>query len=344
MAIVVGLIVASGAVGWAAATVLTPAEDVLDSTAFTYVEVVNGEAGSSISLNTVAGWIPVAIGSNRASGVVTSVNVEPGQEVGQGAVLYTVNLRPVVIAQGAVPAFQSLSSGSKGADVAGLQSMLAALGFYGHEVDGKFDYATTSAVKSWQESIGLEADGVVQAGDVVFVPMLPTRVALDIATVKRGASLAGGEEVVRGLPAAPVFTLPVTEAQAGLMPTGTRVEITGPDAQTWEGFVIDQRSTEQGGITVFLEGKDGASICGEECGSIPVTDRALLRSRIVTVESVVGLAVPSAALLTRSDGTISVIDDEDVEHAVIVVTSARGISIVKGVAAGMMVRAPATEE
>jgi hypothetical protein len=33
------------------ATVLTPAKDVLDSTAFTYVEVVNGEVGSSIGLH-----------------------------------------------------------------------------------------------------------------------------------------------------------------------------------------------------------------------------------------------------------------------------------------------------
>jgi multidrug efflux pump subunit AcrA (membrane-fusion protein) len=97
------ILLVGGGIGWAAATVLTPAKDVLDSTAFTYVEVVNGEVGSSINLNTVAEWTPIPVGSNLASRVVTSVNVEPGQEVGPGAVLYTVNLRPVVIGQGEHP-------------------------------------------------------------------------------------------------------------------------------------------------------------------------------------------------------------------------------------------------
>lgn len=338
------ILLLGGGIGWAAATVLTPAKDVLDSTAYTYVEVVNGEVGSSINLNTVAAWTPIPVGSNLASGVVTSVNVEPGQEVGPGAVLYTVNLRPVVIGQGSIPAFQSLSQGASGADVAQLQSMLAALGFYTYEVDGKFDWVTAQAVKAWQKSLGLEADGSVQAGDVVFVPGLPTRVALDTETVKRGASLGGGEEVVQGLPPTPAFTIPVTDTQASLMPTGTRVEITGPEGDTWDGFVIDQQTDEQEGIAVILAGKDGASICGDACGTIPVTGEALLRSRIVTVESVTGLTVPSAALLSKSDGSLSVIDDEGVEHEVTVVTSARGMSVIEGVPAGTMARVPATGE
>jgi peptidoglycan hydrolase-like protein with peptidoglycan-binding domain len=338
----IAILVVGGGVGWAAATVLTPAKDVLDSTAFTYVEVVNGEVGSSINLNTVAEWTPVPVGSNLASGVVTSVTVSAGQEVGPGAILYTVNLRPVVIAQGAIPAFRSLSTGMSGTDVAQLQSMLAALGLYGYEVDGQYDRVTREAVEAWQESLGLEADGSVQAGDIVYVPALPTRVALDTEKVQRGAALGGGEPVVQGLPAAPSFTIPVTDTQAALMPTGTRVEITGPEGDTWEGFVVDQEADEQSGITVTLEGKDAASICAETCGTIPVTGEALLRSRIVTVESVTGLTVPSAALLSRADGSIAVIDDEGVEHAVTVVTSARGMSVIEGVADGTMVRVPAS--
>lgn len=337
-------LVVGGGVGWAAATVLTPAKDVLDSTAFTYVEVVNGEVGSSINLNTVAEWTPVPVGSNLASGVVTSVSVEAGQEVGAGAVLYTVNLRPVVIAQGSIPAFRALGMGDTGADVAQLQSMLATLGLYGYEVDGKFDGVTRDAVEDWQGSLGLERDGAVQAGDIVFVPTLPTRVALDTEKVKRGASLGGGDAVVQGLPPAPAFTIPVTDTQAALMPTGTRVEITGPEGDAWEGFVVDQKSDEQNGVTVLLAGKDGASICAGACGTIPVTGQALLRSRIVTVETVAGLTVPSAALLSKGDGSLAVIDDEGLEHPVSVVTSARGMSIIDGVAAGTKVRVPATEE
>ncbi|MFM9878210.1 MAG: peptidoglycan-binding protein [Rhodoglobus sp.] len=338
------IFVVGGGVGWAASTVLTPAQDVLDSTAYSYVEVVNGEVGSSMNLNTAAGWTPVPVGSNLASGTVTTVNIEAGQEVGAGATLYTVNLRPVVIAQGSIPAFQSLSDGSKGTDVAQLQGMLASLGFYMGPVDGGFGGGTASAVKAWQRSLGIDGDGVVQAGDIVFVPSLPTRVALDTEKVKRGASLSGGEPVVRGLPSAPTFRIPVTETQASLMPTGTRVEITGPAGETWEAYVLEQKTNEVSGIDVILEGKDGAPICGDACGSIPVTGEAFLRSQIVTVEMVSGLTVPSAALLSRADGSLSVIDDEGEEHPVTVVTSARGMSVINGVPEGTMVRVPATEQ
>lgn len=337
------LLVGSG-VGWAAATVLSPAKNVLDSTAFTYARVVEGEVGSSINLNTVAEWTPIPVGANLAPGIVTSVNVSAGQDVGPGTVLYSVNLRPVAIAQGDIPAFRSLSTDASGTDVAQLQNLLTTLGFYDDAVDARFDWVTGQAVKSWQESLGVEPDGIVQAGDIIFVPTLPTRVALDTEKVLRGGALGGGEPVVQGLPVSPSFTIPVTDNQAALMPTGTRVEITGPDGGLWEAYVVDQDTDEQSGITVTLEGKDGASICGDECGSVPVTGEMLLGARIVTVEAVTGLTVPSAALLSKADGSLAIVDDEGVEHTVTVLTSARGISVIEGVNAGTMVRVPASEQ
>ncbi len=336
---VVVLLVGAG-IGWAGATVLTPARDVLDSTAFTYVEVVPGEVGSSINLNTVAEWTPIPVGSNQAAGTVTTVNVKPGDEVTQGSVLYTVNLRPVVIAQGAIPAFRSMANGVSGTDVLQLQAMLAALGHFSGAQDGRFGYGTTVAVRAWQKSLGVQADGVVQQGDVVFVPALPTRVALDAKVIERGASVSGGEPVVTGLPPQPSFTVPVTDTQAALMPNGTRVEIANGEL-IWEGFVSDQVTDPQAGTTVILSGKDGASICGEDCGTVPVTGQTLLLSKIVTVETVSGLVVPSAALLSAADGAVSVIDEEGVSHPVTVETSARGMSVVDGVSAGLRVRVPA---
>lgn len=336
------MLLAGGGVGWAVATVLTPPKDVLDSTKFTFVEVVTGEVGSSINLNTVAEWTPVLVGSNLASGTVTTINIAQGQEVSVGAVLYSVNLRPVVIAQGDVPAFESLAEGSTGADVTQLQSMLTALGFYSGEIDGGFGYRTESAVKAWQRSLNIADDGVVQAADIVFVPTLPTRVALDTEKVTRGAILSGGEPVVRGLPVAPNFTVPVTDSQAGLMPTGTRVEISSPTGLKWEGYVVDRLTGKDNAIAVVLNGKDGASICGEECREIPVTEQSLLHSQIITAETVKGLTVPSAALLSAADGTLSVIDSESVEHKVTVVASARGMSVIEGIAEGTLVRVPAS--
>jgi hypothetical protein len=338
------LVVGGGVLGWAASTVLTPAEDVLDSTSFTYVEVMEGEVGSSINLNTVAEWAPIPVAANLASGTVTTVNIEPGQEVGAGTVLYTVNLRPVVIAQGSIPAFQPMQRGSSGTDVAQLQAFLASLGLYGGPADGGFGGGTEAAVEQWQENMGLEPTGMVQAGDILFVPTLPTRIALDTELVKRGATISPGAEVVQGLPATPTFTVPVTDSQAALMPIGTRVEITGPAGDLWEAFVEDQEPSDEVGVTVLLGGKEGANICGEACGTIPVAEEALLRSQIVTVEPVVGLTVPSAALSTTGEGSIFVTDEEGERHTVTVLTSARGVSIIEGVPEGMRLRVPASDD
>ena len=336
------LVLAAGAaIGWAGATVFTPPSDLSDPTAFTYVSVEEGEVGSSINLNTVAEWTLTPVGSNLASGTVTSINIEPGQEVTAGTVLYTVNLRPVVIAQGAVPSFESLSQGMKGADVAQLQSLLTTLGLYSGASNGTFAYSTTAAVKGWQKLLGIAPDGVVQAGDIVFVPTLPTRLALDTTIVKRGAVLSGGEAVLTGLPAEPSFHVPATEAQAALMPSGTVVEIAGPNGEKWVGVAADQVADEFSTINVQLTGVDGASICGDACAAVPVTDPTYLTSRVVTVASVTGLRVPSAALLSKADGSTVVVDKKGKEYQVTVVTSARGMSIIEGVPNATEVRVPA---
>lgn len=337
------LLLAGAGVGWAGAAVLVPPSNVLDATPFTYVDVVPGEVGSSISLNTAAEWSLVLVGSNQAVGTVTGVNVTAGQEVMVGATLYSVNLRPVVIAQGDVPAFRALAQDTVGADVAQLQRALSSLNLYRGSASGAFTSATTTAVKAWQKALGVPQDGVVQPGDVVFVPTLPTRVSLDTEVVTRGAVLIGGEPVVSGLPGAPAFTVPVTETQAVLMPTGTRVEITSPEGGLWEGYATDRAGDDSTGIVVNVQGKDGAVLCGDGCAQVPVEGQTLLSSRIVTVETVTGLTVPSAALLSNADGTVSVIDADGVEHPVTVLTSARGISVIMGVDEGLSVRIPATE-
>lgn len=340
IAVVVALL--AGGAGWAIATVLDEPEEVLESTPFTFVEVVEGEVGSSINLNTVAEWTPVPVGVTQASGTVTTVNVEPGQEVAAGTVLFTVNLRPVVIARGDVPGFRSMAVGTTGTDVAQLQQFLTALGLYAGPSDGAFGQVTAASVRAWQRTLGVQASGVVEPGDLIFVPTLPTRVALDAEKVVRGATVTAGDAVVSGLPESPEFIIPVTEQQASLLITGTRVEITSPSGQAWEGFAGEQSSDENGLIQVALAGRDGAIICAEACGEIPVTEPALLLSRIITVESVAGLTVPSAALVTDASGVVSVIDVDGESLPVRVVTSARGMSVIEGVDAGLRVRVPAT--
>lgn len=191
MLVALVLVVAGSASAWAAMTVLRPASDPLDASSHTYVAVVPGEVGSSLNLNTVAEWVPVPVGVNRATGVVTDVRARAGDEVSQGATLYSVGLRPVIVAEGDVPAFRAVSKDVEGPDVAQVQRMLASAGFYGGPDDGEAGEGTVAAIKAWQKSLGLEETGIVEAGDLIFVPHLPTRIALDTKLVRRGATLAG---------------------------------------------------------------------------------------------------------------------------------------------------------
>lgn len=336
-------LLALGAVGgWAAFAVFQPPRDVSDATPFTTVRVGPGTVESRFSANTVAEWIPTPAASNLASGIVTSVQVAAGDEIGNGSALYAVNLRPVVVAEGATPAFRPLMSGVRGDDVSQLQVMLNGLGYDVGSPSGYFGGPTGRAVRAWQASLGLPSDGVVQLGDVVFVPSLPARVAIDPSVITVGASLSGGEKVIATLPPHPSFRVPVTEAQAAQMPTGTRVDIVGPGLEEWTGVVLDQQPDGQSGtVDVILGGADGAAICGDTCEAIGVTGQTILRSSVVTLDAVSGLAVPSAALLSEPDGTIKVVDVDGVRHAVTLIASAKGTSIIEGVPEALKVRVPA---
>ncbi|MFJ2544065.1 peptidoglycan-binding protein [Microbacterium sp. NPDC087589] len=339
-------ILALGAAGaWAALAVLRPTDDPLASTEHTYVEVTAGSVGTSIALNTVAAWSQVPVAANQATGIVTEMTVETGAEVAQGATLYTVGLRPVVAAQGEVPMFRDIGAEATGADVSQLQQMLASLGLYGGAIDGKAGRGTVTAITSWQGSLGVDKTGVVALGDVVFLPQLPSRVAFDPELIARGLTLSGGESAILGLAPAPAFWIPVTDAQAAMIPAGGSVEVTAPDGQVWPGVAGEQkRNADDGTVTIAVAGAEGAVLCGDSCGQVPISGQATLPSKIVTVEQVDGLVVPSAALVTTATNDTAVIDSDDNRVPVEVVASAKGMSVITGAPEGLRVRVPATEE
>lgn len=338
---VVGILVAAlvgAAAGWGAGYVLRPPaplavrEPVL-------VEVVDGEVAASVSLNAAARWPARSAGLNRASGVVTSLAIEGAAEVDQGSVLYRVGLRPVVAAEGAVPAFRPLSSGDRGDDVAQVQRMLSELGFYRGAVNGQVNTATQNAIRAWQRKAGFPVTGSIAAGDVVFLPELPARVALDAKTVAVGKEVAGGEEVVSVLEAAPTFTLPIAATQRSLIPEGTQVQITGPQGQQWTavaGVAVAGESADA--AIVPLASADGGLVCGTECDAVPVGEETLLSAKVITVPTQAGLVVPSAALVTGANGEVGVVDEDGTVVPVRVVASARGMSVIEGVERGFRVR------
>jgi peptidoglycan hydrolase-like protein with peptidoglycan-binding domain len=108
--------------------------------------------------------------TGRVPGTMTAA-AEPGATVERGGVLFKVDEQPTTLLYGQLPAWRSLAAGMTGQDVLQLEENLVALG-YGTSVtpDTTFDATTTAAVKAWQTANGATVDGIVDLGEVVFLP------------------------------------------------------------------------------------------------------------------------------------------------------------------------------
>ncbi|WP_146108398.1 hypothetical protein V5P93_000086 [Actinokineospora auranticolor] len=112
--------------------------------------VTRGEVGASVEL----GFTPMSGGATAAQPVVTGVRVKPGEEIGAGQVVMEVSGRPVLTLPGVVPAYRDLRPGSRGKDVAQLNSALVGLGFGPTSAGELFGPETKSAVQRLYDSIG----------------------------------------------------------------------------------------------------------------------------------------------------------------------------------------------
>jgi putative chitinase len=116
-----------------------------------------------------------------------------------------------------------LKQGSSGPDVTSLQQKLKDLGFDPNGVDGNFGPGTRGAVIAFQQSKGLQADGIagpatlaaLQSGDGLTAAEPSGSVAADSATsaVAGALNLAG---LTGHLPAAVIAQIPETAAKFGI--------------------------------------------------------------------------------------------------------------------------------
>lgn len=337
------LVLTAAVGGWAAHEVLAPPADALDTAPHVLVDARSGSVERSLTLNTAAEWTASQTLSNQATGTVTELLDDPGETKSVGEVLYTVDLRPVVVAEGGVPAFRDMGRGTEGEDVAQLQRMLIDLGHYGGPDNGVFGAATDAAVRSWQSQAKVSVDGAVRHGDVVFSPTLPARFVLD-TDVAVGAMFTGGEPVVKLLPDAPSFSITMTEAQARMVEHGMTVVIDHPSG-SWTARVDDVVAADEGtDFVAVLDGVDEAPICEESCGDIPTDEPLLLSSVIEIVPTTEGVVVPTAAIVTDAEGATGVVTETQTFQPVTVVASADGMSVVSGIEAGQRVQVPGEYE
>lgn len=343
---VLGWIALGVAVGaaltWALQVVTRPAAAIPPEPTYLTAEATDGRVERVLRLNATATWTAESSVANRARGVVTRRELIPGAEIKPGSVLYRVDERPVIAAQGSVPAYRDLASGAKGADVAQLEKFLVTQGFARHTVDQSFTAATTASVKAWQRKVGLPPTGVMGVGDLVYFDRLPTRGALDEKAIAKGGTVSGGEAGINVFGSAPHLTIRLDAGQAQVVQPGMGVELTH-HGKTWRARVTALQQGPQTEFTDAVLGPVGeGTICGVDCASVPPGATTLIPARIFVVPPVTGVTIPSAAIQSDTSGATFVVDEPGQRRPVTVKAARGGTSVVTGLERGTVVRLPRT--
>jgi hypothetical protein len=245
--------------------------------------------------------------TGRRQGVLTRLP-GLGDVVHVNETLYEVDGAPVFLLDGGTPAWRALGPGLDGADVLQLERNLRELGLDEDEamaVDGTWDDGTTAAVERWQERKGLDADGTIELGDVVFLPG-DRRIAQ--LPVSEGASDAGQTPVLVTTSTRRRVTVDLEASRERLAVRGARVEVELPGGDDVAGTIesvgrVAESEAQADGtegdptieLTIRLEDAPGGLL-----DQAPV-DVRLTRSGAEDI-----LAVPVTALLARSGGAYAV--------------------------------------
>jgi peptidoglycan hydrolase-like protein with peptidoglycan-binding domain len=293
-----------------------------------------GAVGRTAKVPVTASWPTAQALASATDGVLTTVQHAPGDPATSGEVIATIDLRPVVVAEGPVPMFRALHEGLTGPDVLQFQRLLKAQGFLSSPADGRFTAATVDATRKWQHSIGDVADGVVDPGAVLFVDHLPARLVV-IPGV--GSRLGVGAEFVHVLADRPSFEALVSASTRAELHTGMPVAITGPGDARWFGSLGTLTATADGRYTATIQGP----LCDDRCDTIPVDGDTALSGSIEIVPATSGVVVPVSALLQLPSGGAAVTLRDGTTQAVRVVAMAEGLAVVDGLAAGTAILLPA---
>ncbi|MEY9951522.1 peptidoglycan-binding protein [Leifsonia sp. EB34] len=265
IALAVVAIVAAGAGGaaWASGRTAPSAPPAVPTSSAT---VISTTLSSTTQLSGTLGHGAARTVFSPVSGTVTAT-APVGSTVAQGAALFAVDDRPVLLLAGTVPAWRDLSVGvPPGPDVTQLEQDLVALGFatgLDLTVDGVYTDTTATAVQRWQRSLGLPATGDVPRSLIVFESS-PLRIL--------GVAAQPGSRVGDGQPALSVGStqvlvsadVPVT--QTSLVHVGDAVTVTLP-----AGAHVTAHVTAVSAVATSPEGSGSGS--GQQNGppTVPAT-------------------------------------------------------------------------
>lgn len=325
--VLVGAIVATW---FAASAVLSPGDSGSDpdEDVASYV-VTRGEVGVTSAVEGELSFPLGPPGLAGSGGVLTSLEVSDATELAAGDVVFSVDLRPVVVAQGEVPAFRDVSSGMSGPDVAQLRQML------GLSEGSSFNSETEAAVREWQEDVGVAADGVVKRGDVLFLAVLPTG-AYPQPDIVVGSPISPGQQVivtvgdVPDVVILPGTNVPVQQGMAAYLSVGDEV---------LEGVVGPAFDRPDGLRAYSILGADGGPLCDTRCAAIgSVAAPSRVSVDVAIIPSHEGLVVPESALVSLPDGSMALraVSGEAIEVEVLV--QGNGMAVVEGIDEGATIQ------
>lgn len=343
---VLSMLIAAIAGAWATRVTFVPpsvAEATPEPQLYT---VVDGSVGQRGNYTASLAWPTSPVAAGAASGTVTAVHVRSGDTVQEGEALFDVDLRPVVVVQGAIPMFRDLAVGAEGEDVRQLQDYLYREHWLSAAPNGKFGDSTRRAVERWQAKQRVPKTGAVLKGDIVFAAQVPLRVALH-EDLKVGAVVAPGDELVLQVAASPKLTIDVSSSQRGTtLETGMRVAVTVGEVKIDAvlGEFAAGTSTDGQTASVELVAADGSPVCASGCDGVPYTiEPAKYPAEIILEEEVAGPSVPPSALGVAADGQAYVVVPGGARMPVTVQATSASRVVVDGISVGTQVLLFATD-
>ena len=240
---------------------------------------------------------------NRTNGTLTWM-AAAGSTVDRGEPLYEVDGRKVRLLFGDRPAWRTLGPDTSGVDVKQLKQNLVALGYgttAGLGTGDAWTAATTDAVKRWQKAAGLDQDGVVDLGEIVFQP---GAVIVSSQSGHVGEDARPGGAVLTATPAATVVTVSLDASKRDLVAAGDTVDIELPGGKRIPGTVasVGTSASDSGDGANGGGGNAEVQITITPGGSTDGLDGSPVDVFFTRRKAENVLAVPVGALLALAEG------------------------------------------
>jgi hypothetical protein len=254
--------------------------------------------------NGTLGFGTTSAAVSRTAGTVTAVP-DSGQELRRGNTVYGIDNKPTILMYGALPAYRRLAVGTEGTDVLQLEQNLKTMGYTGFTVDDEYADATATAVKEWQDDLGLDETGAVELGSVLFAP---GHIRVDSVQAEEGSPLGPNQPVLNFTGTTRAVTVRLDAADQRLATMGAAVTVALPDGETVAGtiqkvstVVIPADSPDKDPETkveVIVAIANQKAVAAWSSAATDVTFTASERNNVLTV--------PVAALVALREGGFGV--------------------------------------